>query len=387
MERVIVIGGGYAGVLAALRAAARLGSGADVLLVSDSDALVERIRLHESAASGRGVRRPLAELVRGTGVRLVHARCESIDRDRRTLVAGDTTLSFDRLIVAIGSEIDRDAVPGARAHAHDLSPEGTERLRGALAAAASGAHVVVAGGGLTGLEAATEIAESHPHLRVTLLSHGEVGERLSRGARAHVLRALARLGVALREGVHVDRIEEDCVVTGGERIAFDLCVSAIGFRAPDALRAWGFPLDARGRARVDAELRLEGAPHVYVAGDCAAVTDTVGSPVVPGCKTAMPMGARAAENAAASLRGQPERALDWIDTGCCTSLGRRDAVIQVMDVHGRPREALYLTGRTAALVKELVCRYTVQSVLLERDGRFRYRYLSARRPARADRYR
>ena len=113
-ERVIVVGGGYAGVLAAIRARRRLGKGGEVVLIAGSEMLWERIRLHESVASGRDARRPIDALLRGTGVRLVASRCEGVDRAARTVTAGGETLRYDRLIVAVGSVVDRDAIPGAR---------------------------------------------------------------------------------------------------------------------------------------------------------------------------------------------------------------------------------------------------------------------------------
>jgi NADH dehydrogenase FAD-containing subunit len=384
MKRLVVIGGGYAGVMAAVRAARRLRGRAQVLLVSDQDALVERIRLHETAAHGRDPRRPLQELLRGTGVVFVHARCDTVDRARREVIADGQSIAYDRLIVAIGSSSASDAVPGAREHAFALESESLPALGSAIERAAEHhGRLVVVGGGLSGLEAATELAERHPGLRVALLTRSAVGERLSDGAREHARRACARLKIDLREHVAVERIEPDAVIVPGERIAADVCLAAFGFRAPDALKRWGFPTDAVGRARVDAHLRLQETPEVYVAGDCAAVDGALGSPIPSGCKSAIPLGALAGENAAASMREKRERPVDWRDVVWCISLGRADAVIQTMRRDGTPG-ALWFGGRFGAAVKRFVCWATVRSIELERDGYWEYRYprvRQARAPA------
>jgi NADH dehydrogenase len=404
-RRVVVIGGGYAGVLAALRAARRLrrqecslaagahGSApgarteapaagepisrqrlrgaAEVVLLSDRDALIERIRLHESAASGRDPRRPLAALLRGSGVRLVHARADDVDVARRTVRAGALVLHWERLIVALGTRSVAPSVPGAAEHARVLDPERIATLATELRAlAARRGRVVVVGGGLSGLEAATEIAEAHPALRVLLATAGEVGERLSPGARAHVRAVCARLGIELRENARATSVRADAVVIDGDEIASDLCLAAAGFEVPGELARWGFPVDARGRARTDEALRLEGAPHVYVAGDCAAPR---GGALTMGCKSAMPMGAHAGDNAAASLLGARERPMAWVDLAWCTSLGRRDGVLQAMRPDGTPSRA-FLSGWPAARMKEIICRYTVRSIELERDGLLAYRW-------------
>jgi NADH dehydrogenase len=382
MPRLVVIGGGYAGVLAAVRAARALGERGEVTLIADRTALVERIRLHETSASGRDPRWSLADLVAGSGVRLIHARADAVDVARSEVRAGDRTVPFDRLIVAIGSRAAPSSIPGAAEHARLLGPESAFEIGGEaarLASAADGAigrRVVVIGGGLTGLELAAELAERHPALRVVIVTAGEIGERLCRGARAHVLRALRRLGVELREHTRVERIDADVVIADGEPISFELCVATTGFAIPELLAQSGLAIDELGRARVDAYLRAEGAPHVYVAGDCARIPAGAGSPVVAGCKTAMPFGALAADNAVASLSGRPETPNDWLDPGLCISLGRRDGVVQSMRASGSPR-SFFLRGRAAAWLKELVCRYTIKSLELERDGRFRYRWLRA----------
>jgi NADH dehydrogenase FAD-containing subunit len=118
-----------------------------------------------------------------------------------------------------------------------------------------------------------------------------------------------------------------------------------------------------------------------VAGDSACPILDPGSPIHMGCKTAMPMGAHAADAALAALAGKFEPPFNFRDTGNCISLGRADGVIQLRRADGSPSRWV-LTGRLAARVKEWICRYTVASLEHERAGTRRYRWLhTSRRPA------
>src|SRR5690242_15335993 len=101
--RILVLGGGYAGILSALRLAHR-GLGAQVLLVNSSPEMVERIRLHELAAGSPPPRRPIAELLRGSGVELVVGKVTALDLEQQFATLADgRVLPFDRLIYALGS--------------------------------------------------------------------------------------------------------------------------------------------------------------------------------------------------------------------------------------------------------------------------------------------
>jgi NADH dehydrogenase FAD-containing subunit len=377
MPHIVVIGAGYAGVLAALRAA-RTGRGrVDVSLISATDRFVERVRLHEQAAGGRAVDRPLAELLTGTAVRLVHATVSRIERGVVHTSAGP--IAFDRAIVCTGSRVDVDVVPGARAHTLPIDGDRVAELFArARALAGTGGRVAVCGGGLTGVELAAELAEANPGLAVELIAAGELMPMLGARARAHALKVLGRLGVTVREHTRIREVAAGRLDTTAGEIGFDLCAWAAGFRASPLLAASGLPTTADGRAAVDAALRAR--PDLYVAGDAARVELVPGRPLPAGCKTAMPMAAQAADNAVAELTGAAPQAFRFGDAGFCVSLGRRDGIIQLVDIDGRPSGAT-LTGRFAAWLKEQICRYTVFALHAERRGLMAYRWRKPRRVA------
>ncbi len=375
-RRIVVLGAGYAGLLAAVRVARATRGKAEVSLVSDRPVFTERIRLHQRA-SRQGLRTfPIAGLIAGSGARLVLDRAIGIDAGRHEVVTESGRLPYDLLIYALGSQTDRERVAGVGTNAFTLDGGSVGKLSSALPEiAARGGRVLVCGGGLTGIEGATELAESMPPLRVTLVTAGALGESLSAAARDHLRKTFARLGIELVEHAPIDRIEPGMAMVHGTAIPFDACVYAGGFRAIPLAAESGLAVNALGQVHVDPYLRARSHPDIYAVGDAAAIEGA--GPVVMACKTAMPMGAHAADNVAARLAGRAERPFTFGDTGLCISLGRKDGIIQLVRGDGTMRETI-LTGRLAAFIKERICRYTLLSVRMEARGWFHYRWLRPR---------
>jgi NADH dehydrogenase FAD-containing subunit len=126
-------------------------------------------------------------------------------------------------------------------------------------------------------------------------------------------------------------------------------------------------VNARGQVLVDPMLRSVSHPAVYAVGDIAESVLPPGQAVPMGCKSAMPMGAQAADNLARELRGDAPQAFDYALLFYCVSLGRRDGLIQWADDSGALTGRI-LTGRRAALFKELICRSTMWALRLEAKG-------------------
>ncbi|MBK8020249.1 MAG: FAD-dependent oxidoreductase [Chloroflexi bacterium] len=374
MAHIVVIGAGYAGALAALRL--RRGRGHQVTLVNASPNFVERVRLHQAASSGHRVESPLAPLIAGRDSRLVTERVTALRLDRREVqLEGGGVLTYDRLIYALGSHTGSSGVPGVTEHAHRLTgPEAAGRLYEALMARPAG-RLLVVGGGLTGIEAATEIAEQHPGWQVTLMTGGTLGADLSPRGQEYLRRAFQRLRIEILERQRVTRLEAGQAFTADGRVqAFDLCLWAGSFDVSPLARESGFEVDRVGRIVVDAALRSVSHPEVYAIGDAAA------SGLRMACATAMPMGAHAADNVLADLDGgavQPHR-FGYVVR--CISLGRHDGLIQIVDRLDRPRDRI-VTGRAGAFVKELICVFARRSLDIEKRLPGAYLWVRSEMPA------
>lgn len=375
---ILILGAGYAGLACALRLANRARGRATITLVNASESFVDRIRLHQVAAGQAMPTRQLRTMLRGSDVRLKLGRVRAIDPTGSVLIDNER-LRFDRLVIALGSHTDIDAIPGIREYAFTLDGGSTKRLAEALSPMAnSEARISLIGGGLSGIEAAAEIKESYPRLRVSLLTSRMLGEGLSEVGRRHLQSALSRIGVSVEENAKVRKITKNAVELDERSIESELCVFAGGFVAPAVLRESGVLVDHRGRALVDGFLRAIGHPNIYVIGD-AAVMDAPPYPMTMGCKVALPMGIHVAENLARSLRGKGEEPFDYADVIYCISLGRREGLVQPMRANGTPAGWI-IKGRPGAFIKEGICKSVLWAIEAERRG---WAFYAWRRTGRA----
>lgn len=356
-EQVVVLGAGYAGQLAA-RAAARA-KDVTVTLVNDRDRFVERVRLHQLAAGQELRDRPISDMVAGSDIRLVVDRATAIDHQHKEVVlASGESIGYDTLIYALGSRADLESVPGASEHADTVAgAEQAARLRDKLR---DGGVVTVVGGGLTGIEAATELAESRPGLKVRLVTGDRLGERLSAKGQRYLDSAFSRLGIEVRTHVTVAEVRADGVVLAdGEHVPSDTVVWTTGFRVPALAASAGFAVDSHGRLLVDSTLRSVSHPDVYGVGDAAAGRMPGGQELRMACATGLPAAQQAVRAINARRAGRSPQPFKFRYVNQCISLGRRDGLIQYVDRFDRPREFV-LTGRAAALYKELIVRSAFQ---------------------------
>ena len=368
---VLVLGGGYAGVMAANRLAGSGRENLDVLLVNPGDRFVERIRLHEYAAGTRDDPTLDFGTVLHPAVRQVRAAAARIDAGaRRVELADGRSLPFDYLIYAVGS--GRPPAPEGTLAVQDLA--GAAAVRSALEALEPGGRVAVVGGGYTALEAAAETAGQHPRLSVSLHAAGVLGPHLSEPARRGLAAGLRRAGVSIRSGEPVPADGD-----ARARLGADVVLWCTGFGVPGLAGASGLPVDGRGRLRVDATLAVPGLPHIYGVGDAALLPEEYAYLEMT-CATAMPMGAHAAENLLHALDGKPATRHDSGFLGRCISLGRSDGVVQFVAADNTPRR-LHLHGRTAAVLKEVICRMTVRWMRGEAKRSGAYTWPKGPRPA------
>lgn len=307
--RVVVLGGGFAGLAAALELDPR---GHDVTLVDRSPWFEFLPNIHELLSGVKTpelLRLPLQRLVRSAGHRFMRDTVTRIDPGERAVVTRRrrTALGFDALIVALGGVEATRGVAGVAEYAYGFkSVDACERIGrrlARLAARRAPGRVVVVGGGLEGVEALGEILRRYAQSRLhaTLV---EAGPRLLAEAPsaldALVRRACASHAVELRLGVPVRRIQPSAVVLrDGRRLPSDLTIWTGGPAPPPLLSASGLA-PAGAWAPVEASLQSKGHPGIFVAGDAAALP----TPVSKQAYHALDMGRCAASNTERWLRGQ-----------------------------------------------------------------------------------
>jgi NADH:ubiquinone reductase (H+-translocating) len=367
---IVVIGGGYAGTLAANHL--RLRSDVEITLVNPRPMFVERIRLHQLAARSGTAAVDYGTLL-GEGIRLVVDSAERINSaDRQIELASSFVLDYDYLIYAVGSTgAVPPAVPGAVEFAYPIAElEHAERLRGALDELHPDAPVTVVGAGLTGIETASELAGQGR--RVSLVCGGVLGPSLSPTGRRSVAKWLRRLGVDVLEMAAVGEVRPEAVVLAdGALLSSAVTVWTAGFGVPDLAVRSGLRTDALGRLLTDETLTSVDDPRIVAAGDAAAPS---GQPLRMSCQAAIPLGAQAANTVLSRIAGTPPAVVNQAFTGQCVSVGRSYATIQLARPDDTPVN-LAIGGRAAASIKEAVCKGTVWGIRREAAKPGWYRWL------------
>jgi NADH:ubiquinone reductase (H+-translocating) len=361
---IVVIGGGYAGTLAANHL--RLRADVDITLVNPRPLFVERIRLHQRVAGTHHATADYGSML-GEGIGLVVDAAVRIDiADRKVVLTSGTVLHFDYLIYAVGSTaVTPSAVPGAAEFAYPIAEfEHAERLRDALDELRPDAHVTVIGAGLTGIETASELAGQAR--RVTLVCGGVLGPSLSRNGRRSVNKWLSQLGVDVLETAVVREVRSDAVVLADGLSESKVLPTAVtvwtaGFGVPQLAARSGLRTDTLGRLLTDDTLTSIDDPRIVAAGDAAAPS---GRPLRMSCQAAGPLGVQAANTVLSRIAGTPPAALSQAFVGQCVSLGRSYATFQLARTDDTPVNAV-IGGRIAASIKEKICRATVWSIRRE----------------------
>lgn len=357
--RVVIVGGGFAGLSAAKALAA---APVEVTLLDRTNHHTFQPLLYEVATAVLApseIASPIRWLLRRQpNVTVLLAAVDRVDVVRRVVIAdgGGMEMPYDYLILATGTRHAYFSHPEWEALAPGLkSLEDAREMRRRFLLAFEEAEksadapereawltFVIVGGGPTGVELAGVLPEvarrgiardfrriDTRRTRVILLEAGprvlpSFAEWISERAR----RDLTDLGVEVRTGALVTRIEPDAVYVGDEHIACRTVFWAAGNAASPLAKSLGAPLDRVGRVMVEPDLSVPEHPEIFVAGDLAAVTKADGA-LVPGVAPAANQeGRAAAQNVLRTLRGEPRQPFRYRDKGNLATIGRHRAVAQ-----------------------------------------------------------
>ncbi|MBR0785853.1 NAD(P)/FAD-dependent oxidoreductase [Bradyrhizobium iriomotense] len=349
--RLLIIGAGFAGMYTAL-SAARLrdiqGASPDdleIALIAPQPTLVVRPRLYEPKPET--LTAPLLDVLKAIDVNYIQGSAETVNTEARTVLItsprGPRTLSYDRLVIATGSRLFRPNIPGLAEHGFSVDSlddaVALDRHLHGLAErpAVNGRDtVVVAGGGFTGIEAATELPArlrkifgKDSKTRVIIVErNGAIAPDMGEGPRPLIEDALRKLGVETRLGAGVASLDKSGVtLSTGEHIETETVVWAAGIRAAPLTAQIPAERDNFGRLLVDRDLRVPGVAGVFATGDAArAACDDDGNYALMSCQHATRMGAFAGNNAAAELLGVPTRPYHQKAYVTCLDLGEAGAL-------------------------------------------------------------
>lgn len=363
-KRIVIVGGGFAGVTLAQQLEKLTGDGTDIVLLSAENHLVFSPLLAE--AVGREIS-PLHVIVPGRQMvrrsQWLTARATDVDwtshRVHYVTSGGERgSLSFDHLVIACGSVVDLSAVPGLAAYAYALKTLGDATslgndLIGRLEEAALKSDaaerrrlltVVVIGGGFSGVEVAGAIDDlmkralrfypqlSRDEVKIILLQRGErilpelQAESLSQFACAK----LRARGIDVRLHASAAEVSSgNVLLENGQRIETETIVCTVGNTTNPLVKGLGLPME-RGRLKADPDMRVAGNPNVWALGDGACVPNAWdGKTSPPTAQFATRQAKQLAANLARALRNEPTKQFHFHPLGMMASIGRHNAVAEV----------------------------------------------------------
>ncbi|MDC4626152.1 FAD-dependent oxidoreductase [Acinetobacter baumannii] len=372
-KRIIIAGSGFAGLWAALAAqrAIHLASqeqNIEVMMVSPSPNVGIRPRLYEAVLENMNP--DISELLSVVGVKFLAGWVNKIDSNQQTIEVATTdgnkqNLSYDRFVLATGSTTFMPPIPGLKEYGFSVNTlEDAEKLdhhlKNLATKPANTARntVVVAGGGLTGLETVTEMPErlrsilDEMDVRVVLVdSSAEIGAALGDEAAAVIREALEELGVDGKAGLRVTALDASGVtLSNGERIEAETIIWTAGMRANSLTSQIAGEKDNLGRILGDAYLHAPEAKNIFVTGDTVKVpTDDLGNFNVMSCQHAMSLGRVAGYNAAAELVDLPLHAYSQPKYVTCVDLGPWGALY----TEGWDRKVQFVREEAKKIKKEI----------------------------------
>lgn len=371
-QHILIIGAGFGGVWSALSAARLLDkhdrNDVQISLLAPQPELRIRPRFYEPDV--HTMMAPLGPLFDAVNVTFIEGAADSIDENGkqvtyRNAAGTSTTIKYDRLVLAAGSRLNRPQMPGIE-HVFDVDQiEDATRLETHIKAlknlpdSAARNTVVVAGGGFTGIETATEMPArlrealgDKADIRVVVVDRGpQIAASMGDGIRPSIIEASMELGLDWVLNTSVASVDAGGVtLANGQRIESKTVIWTIGFRANPLTEQVSGTRDPQGRLHVDGNLKVKGQADVFAAGDVAyAATDDLGNFAGMSCQHAIALGRYAGNNVAADLIGVAPMTYSQPKYVTCLDLGAWGAVF----TEGWDRQ-LKLVGQEAKDLKHQI---------------------------------
>ncbi|GMK40332.1 pyridine nucleotide-disulfide oxidoreductase [Paenibacillus sp. CCS19] len=373
-KQILILGGGYGGVLAALSARKELSAAeATITLVnrfSTHQIITELHRLAGGTIKEGAVALPLNKLLGSKGINVLVDSVKNINpNENQVVLDGGSTLKYDYLVVALGSETNYFGIPGLEENSLVLkSAADANKIRAHVEARLDAykksgdkkdATIVVGGGGLTGVELVGEFADKLPEIcRSKGINFSDISiycveagpsilPMLPKPLIERSVESLTKRGIKFLTGVAITEASKDTVsLKDGSKIESNTIIWTGGVKGNPIVGSCGLAED-RGRSTVTPTLQSTSHANVFLAGDCAVVfPEGSERPYPPTAQLAWQMGELVGLNLAAAIRGGAMEKFNPVFSGTLASLGRKDGV---GSIGGNNTQ---LKGLPASLMKE-----------------------------------
>lgn len=358
--RVVIVGGGYAGVRALKHLAGS--NRCDVVLIDQHPYHYLQTEAYELIANECSMTEVTIDLVAlclsyGEHVTFVKDTVREVDFENRRIVGQISGQQYDYLLLCTGS---RTAYNGATAGLREYS-QGVKTLRSALTFkqqfeqrlyermesewgwCSEPFNIVIGGGGLSGVEIAAEMAHYvqifHDDNTLTcedihiflIIPHETVLEGMERYLIDQATRRLVKLGVKIINHSRITSVEDHALILNGlDKICFDFMIFTGGIIASTMTAGMDLPKNKKGQLILDEYLRVRTYEGVFAAGDIAALCDIAGNPLPPTAQSAEQSGEIAAENILAQILQKPMNPADIRMRGMMIALGGKYAAVSLL---------------------------------------------------------
>lgn len=372
-KHIVILGAGYGGLLSALNVRKYYSkSQAKVTVINQyptHQIITELHRLAAGSIAEQAIAMPLEKLFRGKDIDLRIAKVNSFSVDNKEIKLNDgSTLSYDALVVALGSKTAYFGIPGLEQYSMVLkSADDADKVRRHIenriqdyskSKNEADATILIGGGGLTGVELVGEIADQLPALtkrygvnqkdiKLLLVEAGpKILPVLPDSLIARATASLEARGVQFLTGLPVTNVEGNVVdLKDGQKIVTNTFVWTGGVQGNPLVGESGLEVN-RGRASVNDYLQSVSHPDVFIAGDSAVYFGADGRPCPPTAQIAWQMGELIGYNLYAYLEGREQETFSPVNSGTLASLGRKDGVATI------GANNIELKGLPATLMKE-----------------------------------
>jgi NADH dehydrogenase len=374
-KRILILGGGFGGAYAAVHLGKMLSreelEQTEIAIVSAENYITFQPLLPEVISGSVELNHVIVPIrTMAPKARLYTRTIESIDPVARTVTLGPgarpepLTLSYDHLVIAMGTRLDYSKIPGMREHANQFKYLGDALyVRNQLVNALEEAETetdpemkkrlltfVVAGGGFSGVECIAEMNDflreavqayhniSEKELRLILLQRSErILPELKESLAVFAHQLLVQRGVEIQIGGSLKAVSADAVVVENrtthttETIGTRTTIATVPAGPHPLLTALPF-LQDKGRIVVEQTTQVKDWPGVWALGDCAAIMQVDGQTSPPTAQHALRQAKTCAENIVATFRGTPQKIFKFTGLGKLGSLGRRSAVAEIFGI-------------------------------------------------------
>jgi NADH:ubiquinone reductase (H+-translocating) len=372
-KQIVILGGGYGGLLSALSARRHLSLNEAQITVINRDPshqiITELHRLAAGNVSEKAVALPLEKLFKGKSIDLQVGQVTEVDLEgHKVLLEDGTAYRFDALVLALGSETNYFGIPGLQENSFKLkSVADANRIYEHVEARIkeykttrnkADATFVIGGGGLTGVELVGELADELPGMcRKNGVNFEDVELYLVEAMPTilpifspelvnRATESLEKRGVQFLTSLPITNVEGSVVtLKDGRTIETNTLVWTGGVQGNSLVGSCGVEVN-RGRATVNEYLQSVSHPDVFLAGDCAVVFGPEGRPYPPTAQLAWQMGETVGANIAAYFNETMLDEFSPVFSGTLASLGRKDGIGAIGGT------GIELKGTPASLMKK-----------------------------------